>query len=362
MTSCYSQPSSYGCSPQLLGFQHSPSGLNPPVEPRVKIEIAHAIMDERNLPKHPDALIEGALRTGGKMVLFGKDKSWKSFLAIQLGVCVSTGSEWLGLSCKRGKALYFNLEIDEPAFMRRVYDVAVALGADPGLVTENFLIAKRPRASLTIKQFVNALIDEVEAKGCSLVIIDPQYKIFEGNENEQRDMAAFYAEIDRLISHLGCAVLVVHHQSKGYQGNKGTSERACGSNVFGRDPDAIVSIDRLNHPGNAMRAEFVLRDYPGIEPINYWFKHPLCIPDAGGELANCAIGYRKQNACATKAAEKLTTIEEACRARLEDSGKVKCAEVARTLGIKNETLVKYLERSELYSLEKDGGAWYVTRK
>lgn len=185
-------------------------GLNPPGAQPVKLEIVHAIMDESKLPKRPDALIEGVLREGGKMVCSGKDKSGKSFLAINLGVCVATGSKWLGRNCKQGKVVYLNLEIDEAEFMKRVYDVATALGADPLLAERNFLIAKRPRSGLTIGQFADALSGEPEAEGCSLVIIDPQYKIFDGNENEQHDMAGFYAEIDRLVSNLGCAVFVVH--------------------------------------------------------------------------------------------------------------------------------------------------------
>ena len=340
------------------------AGLNPPIQQPIKLEIVHAVMDEDKLPKRPEALIGGVLREGGKMVCSGKDKSGKSFLAINLGVCVATGSKWLGLECKRGKALYLNLEIDEAEFMKRVYDVATAMGVDPELAEENFLIARRPRTGLTIAQFVNALVDEPEARGCSLVVIDPQYKIFEGNENEQPAMALFYAQVDRLVAELGCAVFVVHHQSKGYQGNREMSERACGSSVFGRDPDAIMSIDRLNHSGNAMRAEFVLRDYPQIEPIGYWFDHPLCIRDEAGELAGCKVAYGPgKGDGASGPGIRLSEVEAICDRLMEGRDSFNRQELSRELGgVRGDRINRILGKSGRYTYASHGNTCLVLRR
>ena len=341
--------------------RYGQGGVNPPMRPPVKLEIVHAIMDESRLPERPEALIEGILRVGGKMVCSGKSKSGKSFLAIQLGVCVAVGGRWLGLLCQKGKVLYLNLEIDEAQFMKRVYDVAHAMGVDPELVEENFLIAKRPRSGLTMAQFVDAVVQEGEAAGCSLVIIDPQYKVFEGNENEQHDMAAFYAQVDRLVSGLGCAVLVVHHQSKGYKGNQEVEERASGSGVFGRDPDAIMSIDRLAHPGKAMRAQFVLRDYPDARPIDYWFDYPLCERDVEGELADCKVASGWAASSAGGGPDRKLTMIEAAYAELAANGvRVKCADIAKVVGVKSETVRKKLEKTNRYKMEIVGRIWYAS--
>lgn len=338
--------------------------LNPPINPPVKLEIVHAIMDKAKLPTRPDALVEGVLREGGKMVCSGKDKSGKSFLAINLGVCVATGSKWLGLDCKQGRALYLNLEINEADFMERVYDVATALGVDAELAERNFLIVKRPKSGLTITQFVESLSREPEAVGCSLVIIDPQYKIFEGNENEQRDMAEFYAEIDRLISALGCAVFVVHHQSKGYQGNKETSERACGSSVFGRDPDAIMSIDRLSHAGNAMRAGFVLRDYPPIKPIDYWFDHPLCVRDEAGELSDCKMAYGQGDGSGSQGSSfRVSEVDAICERLIEGRDSFNRQELAKELGgVRGEKINRILDKSGRFTHESHGNTCMVVRR
>ena len=154
----------------------------------------------------------------------------------------------------------------------------------------------------------------------------------------------------------------MHHQSKGYQGNKETSERACGSSVFGRDPDAIMSIDRLAHSGKAMRAEFVLRDYPQIDPIDYWFDHPLCVLDEKGELAACKVSSGAPKPTGQGKARQLAEIERACDQLLGSGNRVKCADVAKTVGVKSSRVKECLENSERYELRRDGNPWYAVPK
>ena len=44
---------------------------------------------------------------------------------------------------------------------------------------------------------------------------------------------------------LGCAVIYCHHHSKGGQGQKRSMDRASGSGVFARDPDALLDLIEL---------------------------------------------------------------------------------------------------------------------
>ena len=58
-------------------------------------------------------------------------------------------------------------------------------------------------------------------------------------------MAAFCNQFDRVCSELGAAVIYCHHHSKGYQGQKRSMDRASGSGVFARDPDALLDMVEL---------------------------------------------------------------------------------------------------------------------
>ena len=50
---------------------------------------------------------------------------------------------------------------------------------------------------------------------------------------------------DKVCTELGCAVIYCHHHSKGSQGGKRSMDRASGSGVFARDPDALLDLIEL---------------------------------------------------------------------------------------------------------------------
>ena len=58
-------------------------------------------------------------------------------------------------------------------------------------------------------------------------------------------MAKFCNQFDKVCTELGCAVIYCHHHSKGAQGGKRSMDRASGSGVFARDPDALIDLIEL---------------------------------------------------------------------------------------------------------------------
>ena len=89
------------------------------------------------------------------------------------------------------------------------------------------------------------LIRRALKKGYVAIIIDPIYKVITGDENSADQMAAFCNQFDKVCTELGCAVIYCHHHSKGSQGAKRSMDRASGSGVFARDPDALLDLIEL---------------------------------------------------------------------------------------------------------------------
>ena len=85
-------------------------------------------------------------------------------------------------------------------------------------------------------------------------MIDPIYKVITGDENSADQMAAFCNQFDRVADALGCAVVYCHHHSKGLQGGKRSMDRASGSGVFARDPDALLDMIELHATEDCMKA------------------------------------------------------------------------------------------------------------
>ena len=67
-------------------------------------------------------------------------------------------------------------------------------------------------------------------------------------------MAKFCNQFDLVCRALECAVIYAHHHSKGAQGGKRSMDRASGSGVFARDPDALLDMTELT-PTDAIREQ-----------------------------------------------------------------------------------------------------------
>ena len=197
-----------------------------------------------NLPELSPPLIAGVLRQGHKMLLAGPSKAGKSFALIELCISIAEGRKWLGFSCAQGKVLYVNLELDRASCLHRFRDVYGALGWKPDNL-QNIDVWNLRGRSVPMDKLAPKLIRRASKKGYLAVIIDPIYKVITGDENSADQMAAFCNQFDKVCTELGCAVIYCHHHSKGAQGGKRSMDRASGSGVFARDPDALLDLIEL---------------------------------------------------------------------------------------------------------------------
>lgn len=249
-------------------------------------------------PELAPELISGILRAGHKMLIAGPSKAGKSFLLLQLGIALARGREWLGRECKQGKVLYVNLELDRRSVWARVYDILEREQLSYKDLQGNFYIWNLRGKSVPMDKLAGKLIRRARDQNYSAVIIDPIYKVLTGDENNARDMALFANYFDRVATELETAVIYCHHHSKGFQGGKRSMDRASGSGVFARDPDALLDMVELdvdpaermaygfNQLTTAWRIEGTLREFAGFPPINCYFDYPTHRVDDKGLLKN----------------------------------------------------------------------------
>ena len=237
-----------------------------------------------NLPELAPELVQGILRKGHKMLLSGGSKTGKSMLMIQLAIAIATGGHWLNKYCAQGKVLYVNLEIDRASFSRRIAEACQKRAIEPQKLKNNLIVWNLRGHSTTLDKLAPKLIRRCAKENFTAVIIDPVYKVMMGDENKAGDMAQFCNQFDKIATQLNCAVIYVHHFSKGDQDKKASIDRASGSGVFARDPDVISTVTKLNVDEPAVRVEFTLREFPDMDPIDAWYRYPIHVVDDTGEL------------------------------------------------------------------------------
>lgn len=198
-----------------------------------------------NLPDLSPPLIDGMLRQGHKMLIAGPSKAGKSYALIELCCAIAEGKNWLGFDCTQGKIMYVNLELDRASCLHRFKDVYTALKWQPKNLA-NIDIWNLRGKSVPMDKLAPKLIRRASKKDYIAIVIDPIYKVITGDENSADQMAHFCNQFDKVCTELSCAVIYCHHHSKGGQGGKKSMDRASGSGVFARDPDALIDLIELD--------------------------------------------------------------------------------------------------------------------
>ena len=318
---------------------------------------------EEHPPEMPVELIQGILRMGHKLLISGSSKAGKSFLLMELCIAIASGLPWLGFPCRQGKVLYVNLEIDPASCIHRFLEIFHTLGL-PAENMKNIKIWNLRGHAAPLDQLVPTLVKKVESLGLSAIIIDPIYKVITGEENSATDMAVFCNEFDKICNRTGCSVIYCHHHSKGAQGAKRAMDRASGSGVFARDPDAQLDMielelseevrNRLEAQGSkatAWRLESSLREFENVTPVNFWFEYPIHRLDREEELRKMPsqgspeAGRMKnrKSVTAQDASEKFRNAFD-LNASLRDPEAVSVKEMAKYLDVSEQCIYNRLKR------------------
>lgn len=267
-------------------------------------------------PPLADCLIDGVLRQGDKMLFSGQSKAGKSFGFIELAIAIAEGAKWLGWQCAQGRVLYVNLELNRASCYHRIVDVYRALGQAPRNVANIDVWNLRGKA-MPMTELAPRLIRRALKRKYIAILIDPIYKVITGDENAADQMAKFCNQFDRVCNELGAAVIYCHHHSKGSQGQKRAADRASGSGVFARDPDAQLDLIELI-VSDACRAQLVNRRECEAMAAKLDGLRPSWRDECGDDDAIVADKLMKWAECAGLA-ESLREVRAEARTRAMDA-------------------------------------------
>jgi hypothetical protein len=190
--------------------------------------------------KLPDYCVEGLLPVGGKMVLGGGSKSYKTWQLIDLGLSVAHGVPWMGLPTRKSKVLYIDLEFIPPFFKKRVRGVAEAKGLG---VTDNFHVWHLRSIEYNPMVLLQVMRSWPYFKDYSMIIVDPFYKMNAGgDENANGEVTDLLLKLEKFAD--TASLVFAHHFAKGDMTSRDPIDRCSGAGSFARDPDAVLSCTR----------------------------------------------------------------------------------------------------------------------
>lgn len=297
-------------------------------------------------PELAPVQIDGILRRGHKMLISGPSKAGKTFLEIELAIATAEGTNWCGYRCRQGRVLFINLEVDEASFIHRIKDVYEGMKVKPNnldnIVTLNLRGISRP-----LDKLAPILVNRIKKTKVDMVILDPIYKVITGDENSASDMANFCNQFDYICKETGVSMVYCHHHSKGNKANMNSMDRASGSGVFARDPDAILDMIEVKTPldvyindpqTTAWKLEFTLREFAKPQPIYMYFTYPVHMIDTDNTIVQANEKPEKKS----KGEKKIEVFEDYVLGCEEPPT---ITQISEEFGVTRPTVYSWIEKS-----------------
>lgn len=235
------------------------------------------------LKTNPTWLIRGFIEAGTLNAIAGAPKNFKSFIAVDMGLCVAAGIPWCGRTVTQG-AVFVIAGEGSGGMSRRIAAWRKTHPEVPEGIP--FFVTHRAHTlNADGAKVVADVIDEMAAAhGVNpvAVVIDTLARSFEGDENNTQDMNAFVLNVDSQLKREGRAVIIVHHSTKS------KAELLRGSGALKAALDGLFEVAKDDK--DLMRATFTthfLKDAESQKPMVFNMeRHVLGIDDELEEVSS----------------------------------------------------------------------------
>jgi len=158
-------------------------------------------------------LIDGLLPQGSLSMLFGDPGCGKSFVAIDIAMCIATGSSFHGKPVSGGAVIYIAGEgyhgLTQRAWAWAAYKEIPIEDAEIYISRTSVDIPDDDAREKLTSEIHSLIGDNGKPE---LIVLDTVARNFGGNdENSTKDMGAFITAVDAINAEFDCATLLVHH-------------------------------------------------------------------------------------------------------------------------------------------------------
>lgn len=327
--------------------QQKDPGAQPEVTPR-GIQILSAAELEDRVP--PEWQIGGILPEAAFVNLYGDSASFKSFVALDMALCIASGLPWHGRPVRSGTVLYV-LGEGQGSFATRMraWMAHNGVSAPPA----RFHAILQP-VGFGDAPAVAALRDAIVAANLrpDVIIIDTLARNFGvGDPDKTKDMSAFVSGVDAIRLEFSASAWVVHHVGKD------RSKGARNSNALRAAVDVEIETDRFDQDMACTITCKKQKDAEEFQPITLELRPIEVANKATGELVSslavCAAGIETMPR--PRKAPELGAEEKHILQVLKDSGTLTGKEVADRVQKDPDNTRKRLRKLVRDGLVKTGG-------
>jgi AAA domain len=217
-------------------------------------------------------LVRGMLVAGGLGMVVSDPKSGKTWLAVELAICVGTGARVFGRYPveKPGQVLYVATEGARAGAVARFKGLCLGHVMDPDEVAKHIDFIWRKGVRLDDPAFIRWLT--AKAKRYVLIVVDVLVDAWDGEENKTEQAARLLRGL-RPVTDARATLLLLHHLSKQMEGQS-LWQRVRGSTAFRGAYDSGIGLER---PEGSQRTKvsFEHRDDAPLKPFSFTWPEEL---------------------------------------------------------------------------------------
>ena len=250
------------------------------IKKRVSFQLIQAF-DIMSGLKKPEWLIENICELDSVMAIFGKPKSGKSFIAVDMAASLAKGIPFHGHKTKQAAVVYVCGEGNR-GIARRLHAFQSLNEVD--LKDAPLLLSTRGARMLDEKDFqmLKDNIDQAQDKygQIGMIVIDTLARSMNGDENSTSDMNAFIEKVDDLKDSYGSAINIIHHTGHS------TNQRARGSSALpgALDWEYRCARSDMQDQMYLKLEQTLVKDGNPMKPLNFKFVEQRFMDMSSGAL------------------------------------------------------------------------------
>lgn len=331
----------------------------------------------------PRYLIEGLIPARDITVVWGKPKSGKTFIVLDMALHVASGRPYRGRHVVQGSVAYCALEgagpfPDRLRALCRAYDLAAEL-TPFWLSSDRFVFIRERRRDPKggVSDLIRA-IKETLPNPPRLIVIDTLNRSLSGSENSDDDMTHYTRCVERISEEFeDCSVVVIHHCGV-------SADKPRGHTSLTGTCAAQLKVDRINkgpfQPEEStmvcLTAEFMKDGPEGAQLFSWLQVVKVGINEAGQDITTCHVveapqptavksdaGMRGQTKKALAILQAAASKNEGKRVSVYDwrEGCI-VAKIAKTKDASKRAFYRSMERLQLDGIIHVDGQWVSLTK
>jgi len=199
---------------------------------------------EKEIPER-EIIVQFHAEKEAVSILAGANKRGKSLYAVQMGLSVAQGRDFLDFYVPEAKkVLYIQQEISEPSMKERLTIMNSDFSVEE---SKNFFMLNTVGniLKLTNTQDIKVIHGEIKKREPDLVIFDPFSTFHCSRENDAKEMSEVMDALYEIAIEFKCGVFIIHHHGKPALVERQGGHLLRGHSVIADRADIIINFNAL---------------------------------------------------------------------------------------------------------------------